>query len=462
MIANNQASALDTINKFLKVEFQEGLRSEMNEMEALINIMKKEQLTGKYKEISFGMGIVDNMRAMGQLWTDNTDKKFLEEATSNDTDKYELGISDYEVNTGVEQVTAKFDVTKFLATFALTDEAVLIGTGAGTLFDYVKDSLDRMTKGLKHRQSRMVYGGKDGILGAVTTDVTPVKSFVRNGKGALKFSMENIHTVVEGSQLMIKAANGDRILGKVWQKVHRTVSGAPSIIVLVDKVIVGGTPTTEFTSGNVASAIPTPNATWSVYSRQFRDEEGVEREYQGLEDILFGNSSNMFGIDFDVYEGLRPTLEDAGNALIDEYDLDQMRDHIATTHNSSTDVDLVCANHKIISAIKSQFYGNKQYDMDNGSNEFKLGRQDIRYDNFVFRKDKFARAKKIYMLDTKQIGELQRRDLAWLTSGPQQGVLERRDGTEIYEGIMTKYADLYVDAFRAHAGYFNVAETNNG
>jgi hypothetical protein len=29
----------------------------------------------------------------------------------------------------------------------------------------------------------------------------------------------------------------------------------------------------------------------------------------------------------------------------------------------------------------------------------------------------------------------------------------------MYEGIMTKYADMYIDAFKSHAGFKNAAET---
>jgi hypothetical protein len=37
----------------------------------------------------------------------------------------------------------------------------------------------------------------------------------------------------------------------------------------------------------------------------------------------------------------------------------------------------------------------------------------------------------------------------------KEGVLQRRPGTELYEGIMNKYADMYLDAWRAHAVILN-------
>ena len=62
-------------------------------------------------------------------------------------------------------------------------------------------------------------------------------------------------------------------------------------------------------------------------------------------------------------------------------------------------------------------------------------------------KDKYSRDKNVYLLDTDKIGELVRKEFGWITSGNHQ-VLERRDGSEIYEGIMTKYADMYIDAWK--------------
>jgi hypothetical protein len=72
-------------------------------------------------------------------------------------------------------------------------------------------------------------------------------------------------------------------------------------------------------------------------------------------------------------------------------------------------------------------------------------------DNFTLVKDKYARDNNVYMLDTAKVGELVRRDFTWITNGEKEGVLQRRPGTELYEGIMNKYADMYVDSFRGHA-----------
>jgi hypothetical protein len=84
------------------------------------------------------------------------------------------------------------------------------------------------------------------------------------------------------------------------------------------------------------------------------------------------------------------------------------------------------------------------------SNGYQLGRPDIKFDNFVLVKDKYARDENVYMLDQTKIGELVRRDFTWITSGEVNSVLQRRPGTELYEGIMNKYADMYIDAWRCH------------
>ena len=60
------------------------------------------------------------------------------------------------------------------------------------------------------------------------------------------------------------------------------------------------------------------------------------------------------------------------------------------------------------------------------------------------------------MLDQTKIGELVRRDFTWITSGEVNSVLQRRPGTELYEGIMNKYADMYIDAWRCHGLIKNV------
>ena len=66
------------------------------------------------------------------------------------------------------------------------------------------------------------------------------------------------------------------------------------------------------------------------------------------------------------------------------------------------------------------------------------------------------------MLDQAKIGELVRRDFQWITSGEVNGILQRRPGTELYEGIMNKYADMYIDAWKCHGAFKGVKEPGVG
>ena len=135
-----------------------------------------------------------------------------------------------------------------------------------------------------------------------------------------------------------------------------------------------------------------------------------------------------------------------------------MADHIEVSCADDSKVKLVASNHKIISTIEKQMYQFKEYTIDSANSGFNLGRKDIKFDTYTLYKDKYSRDKNVYLLDTDKIGELVRKEFGWITSGNHQ-VLERRDGSEIYEGIMTKYADMYIDAWKSHAAFINAAET---
>ena len=102
-------STKNVIEDFMKTEYQEGLRNEFNMMDALINRLPKDTITGKKKYKSFALGVADNVRAVGESF-----------------DRYELGFDTF-YNKGVETVEAEFDTTKLMATFAITDEAILKG-----------------------------------------------------------------------------------------------------------------------------------------------------------------------------------------------------------------------------------------------------------------------------------------------------------------------------------------------
>lgn len=133
-----------------------------------------------------------------------------------------------------------------------------------------------------------------------------------------------------------------------------------------------------------------------------------------------------------------------------------MSDHLALTSPDGTSINLVCSNHRIISTVEKAMMQFKETLYTQNSTGYQLGRPDIKFDNFVLVKDKYARDENVYMLDQTKIGELVRRDFTWITSGEVNSVLQRRPGTELYEGIMNKYADMYIDAWRCHGVITNV------
>lgn len=457
-------STKNVIEDFMKTEYQEGLRNEFNMMDALINRLPKDTITGKKKYKSFALGVADNVRAVG-----------------NSYDRYELGFDTF-YNKGVETVEAEFDTTKLMATFAITDEAILKGTGDGSLLDVLKDSLDRMEVSLKHTMNRFTYGAPDGKIGAVVgnleyvalgdgfkthTKETPTKP--SDPRGAehnifygtaqpciVKFRMKNSHSLLPGMGIMIQTAD-KRYVGRIWQKDNSAIHDEV-VVAFIDKAL-------KFESNAwVADTLPTGDVTVTgavVYSRQLDDAGAVNAEYHGLEAIL--NPTNnilynkIFGVDRNVYSSLKNTVVDLeSKSYLTEEILRDMSDHLALTSPDGTAVNLVCANHRIISTVEKALMQFKETFYTQNANGYQLGRPDIKFDNFVLVKDKYARDENVYMLDQGKIGELVRRDFTWITSGEVNSVLQRRPGTELYEGIMNKYADMYIDAWRCHGIITNV------
>lgn len=492
-------SSKNIVEDFLKMEYQEGLRNEFAMKEALINKLSKDTITGKKKYKSFALGITDNVRALGRT-----------------ADRYELGFNDY-MNKGVETVEAEFDTTKLMATFSVTDEVLLKGTSDGSLIDVVKDSLDRMQLALSHTMSRFTYGAPDGKIGnilatkSVSDDNTiqpfslasvtgssakptwdyPYNKFysVANGgvgvPNVIEFYMSNNYSVLPGMGLAIDVTlpaptttgtvTHKRFIGRIWQKVSVSLHDE-KIIMFVDKFLervetynaAGNTfgswveeTAPDATDLTVAKAALTTGYAIKVYSRQLDDTAvDPQPEYTGLEAIVInkdGDYNKIFGVDRGVYQSLKCTTHDlAGNSYMNEELLRDMGDHLELTTPDGSAVTIVAANHRIISAVEKSLYQFKEYSIDQSANGFNLGgRATIKFDNYQLYKDSFARDNNVYMLDQGKIGELVRRDFQWITSGDAEGVLSRRPGTELYEGIMNKYADMYIDAWRAHAAILN-------
>ena len=452
-------STKNVIEDFMKTEYQEGLRNEFNMMDALINRLPKDTITGKKKYKSFALGVADNVRAVG-----------------NSYDRYELGFDTF-YNKGVETVEAEFDTTKLMATFAITDEAILKGTGDGSLLDVLKDSLDRMEVSLKHTMNRFTYGAPDGKIGKVTDKLeyvtlgTNLKSEKPSDpRGAehnifygatqpciVKFRMKNSHSLLPGMGIMIQDGTTKRYVGRIWQKDNSAIHDEV-VVMFIDKAL-------KFeNSAWVADTLPTGDVTVTnatVYSRQLDDSGAINAEYHGLEAILNPTNNSaynkIFGVDRNIYSSLKNTVVDLeSKSYLTEEILRDMSDHLALTSPDGTAVNLVCANHRIISTVEKALMQFKETIYTQNAGGYQLGRPDIKFDNFVLVKDKYARDENVYMLDQGKIGELVRRDFTWITSGEVNSVLQRRPGTELYEGIMNKYADMYIDAWRCHGIITNV------
>lgn len=445
-INNQNVNVKSALEDFLKIEYTQGLRNEFSTMEALLNRLNKETITGKKKTKTFALGVTDNIRALGK---------------SNDT--YRIDTVDF--TGGVDTVDAEFDTTKILGIFSITDEAILKGTTDGSIFDIVQDSLNRMAMNLKFTLNRYTYGSASGKIGKVLekgtalTDKANANPGIQAGNKVITQAIfmlrcSNSHSILPGMGIMLKAtqdagmkddADGDVafVNGKVWQKASHELGKEYLIVTLED-----------LSSGKKVASI---DAGVEVYARQIKNDGTVNPEYTGLEDIVITQNNKIFGVDRSVFTSLNCTKEDLQGNPLTESKLRDMTDHIAINAPDDAGINLVISTHKIISVIEKQMYMFKQYSLDTTANGFKLGRPDIVFDTYRLMKDKYSRDQNVYLLDTTKIGELIRKDFDWITSG-REGVLERINGTEIYEGIMTKYADMYIDGWRCHACFVNAAE----
>ena len=490
-IGGGNWSTKNVIEDFMKTEYEEGFRNEFNTMDALINKLPKDTITGKVKYKAFKLGISDNVRAVG----------------SGTFDRYELGMNDF-WGQGSETVEAQFDTTKLMATFSITDEAILKGTGDGSLIDVLKDSLSNMEIGMKHTYNRYIYGSASGKIGEIAkgsgdevkafsvSGVTAASGsdqqpgyvdYERDNRGAYhnyfrygkspqvcEFKMTNSHSLIEGMGCMIEyikcsaadtlsttAADHKRLIGRIWQKDNTSIHGE-KIIFFVEKALKGSTVSdnkvTAWTADDTLLATPTISianeySKLTVYSRQLDDAGKIAKEYTGLEDIVVTQNNKLFGVDRAIYKSLNCTAVDMNNsAYVNEEILRDLADHLALTSPEGTAITLCCANHRVISQVEKSLYQFKNYNLTNVGQGMQLGGSyELKFDNYVLYKDKYARDNNLYMLDQNKIDELVRRDFTWITSGEVNGVLQRRPGTEMYEGIMNKYADMYIDAWRCHA-----------
>ena len=192
-------------------------------MRVVINKLKKDTLTGKYRTKSFALGVTDNIRMLG-----------------NGNDTYVLGVNDY--TNAAETVEAQFDTTKLMGIFAITDETILKGTTDGSIFDVLNDSLGRMNMSLKHTINRFTYGSKSGLIGTISDVTTTAASASGNvmATDLVDCKVGNSLSILPGMGVAFADATDDSIIaqGKVWQKYNDAV-GSERVIVLVQDYATG-------------------------------------------------------------------------------------------------------------------------------------------------------------------------------------------------------------------------------
>lgn len=463
----NGINLKSSLEDFLKIEYTDGLRNEFAVMDALINSLAKDTITGKKKYKSFALGISDNIRAI---------------SSGSASDLYNIGIGDF--IKAADTVDAEFDTTKLIGVFSITDETLMKSSTDGSLFDVLGDTLSRMQMGLKHTMNRYTYGSNTGKIGqvvAVTNDFADADNAnpgvqagnTKIANDIIEVKCTNSMSILPGMGIMFRTvkstnANGKITFGfkyrqgKVWQKNDTTKFGEETLIVVLDPIAdnPADTPTATKTEISEGVSIANPNNGdpygTEVYARQLIKGNAAQ-EYTGLENIVVEQNNILFGVNRGVYRSLNCSKKDLDNQLLTESILRDMADHISLVTPEGASVNLVCAKHSIISTIEKQMYQFKEYSLDTTGNGFTLGRPNIKFDTYELKKDKYARDNNVYLLDTTKIGELLRKDFGWITSG-RETILERRDGGEIYEAIMTKYADMYIDAWKAHACFVNVRD----
>lgn len=498
-------SSKNVVEDFLKMEYQEGLRNEFAMKDALINRISKDTITGKKKYKSFALGITDNVRAIGRS-ADRYELGF--------NDYLNKGVETVEAEFDTTKLMATFSVTDEVLLKGTSDGSLIdvVKDSLDRMQLALSHTMSRFTYGAPDGKIGKILATKavsttNAIQPFSLSDVTgsaakptwdyPMNKFYSTANGGLgvpkvvEFYMSNSYSVLPGMGLAIDVTlpsptstgtvTHKRFIGRIWQKVSVSLHDE-KIIMFVDKFlerietydVAGNTfgnwieetsPTS--TDLTVAVAVLTTGYSIKVYSRQLDDTAvDPQPEYTGLEAIVInkvdastgiGEYDTIFGVNRAVYQSLKCTTYDLnGTVYMNEELLRDMGDHLELTSPDGTAITIVAANHRIISAVEKSLYQFKEYSIDQSANGFNLGgRSTIKFDNYQLYKDSFARDNNVYMLDQGKIGELVRRDFQWITSGDAEGVLSRRPGTELYEGIMNKYADMYIDAWRAHAAILN-------
>jgi hypothetical protein len=449
------------IEDFLKTEYTHGFREQFASTEALINFTRREQLTTAKKEKTFKLGVNDNVRSIGR-------SDIL-------SDRWKIEASDF-MKAG-DYVDAQFETTKYLGITAVTNEVMLKSGLPGALVNVFQQNLEDMERGLLHTTKRYAYGSHTGLIGKVLNTGTvgsPVGAVARADEGSTVASsgvqtgnkpithkhlwdivIDNPNHLLPGMGIILKSTADAQITqpdeagtgtddvayltGKVYQKNNSRITNVKLIVYL-----------------DIADAYVIPPGV-EIYASQIIMSGGgalnIGREYTGLEDIVMTQDNVLFKINRAVYPQLNCTIEDLDGAIITEEVMRDMSDFLVQNAPEAASARLIAAPHRVVAAVEKQLLQLKEYTLDTKANGFELGRPLISFDGNQIYKDPFARKGKVYFVSPEEFGELVLRDFEWLSQG-EQGIFTRIPGTEMYEAIMVKYGDTYVDSFISHAGFY--------
>jgi hypothetical protein len=441
------------IEDFLRTDYTEGFREQFATTEGMINFVKKEQLTTKNKVKTFKLGISDNVRSMGG----RTDML---------SDRWKLNASEF-VKAG-DYVDAEFDVTKYLGITAVTHEVMLKSGLPGALINVIKQNLADMERGLLHTTKRYAYGSRTGLIGVLTAAAVKradegsslASAGIQTGNRPVAHGklydiiIDNPNHLLPGMGVFLVSTSSKKITtpkegggtddveylaGKVYQKNNSRITNIKLIVSL-----------------DVPGDYTIPEGV-QVYASQIIMSGGaplqIGEEYTGLEDILMTQDNTIFKINRSVYPQLNCTIEDLNGDILTEEVMRDMGDFLVQNAPESSSASIMAAPHRVVAAVEKQLLQLKEYSLDTKAGGFELGRPLISFDGNVIYKDAFARKGKVYFVNPQEFGELVLQDFEWITSGENQ-IFTRLEGTEMYEAIMIKYGNTFVESFTSHAGFY--------
>jgi len=191
----------------------------------------------------------------------------------------------------------------------------------------------------------------------------------------------------------------------------------------------------------------------------------IQKEYEGLRDLLFTQNNIVSAINRNVYKQFNCTITDLDNKIITAEALKKHINVMKRRNPDLVDFSVISASPEALTAVETSMLQLYQYVHDPASGK----KVDIGFDSVSFygnhmMPDDFAEHGKVYVVNNQELGEAIYRDWEWLTGAAEGvlGFLDRIDKTAIYEGFMIREANTYFEKFNVHSGFKNVQETMAG